>query len=190
MTLQIAGRYPRRLQLRDSTVVELRPMSRADETALVDFFRSVPAEERFFLKEDVTSADVIRGWIETVDYEYILPLLAIADRDVVADAALLRHRSASLRHAAEIRIVVSPDFRGRGLAVGMLRELLDVARQSGLVEVVFECVAGVQDDAIEAAEFLGATVAGTAKQWVRDADGQAHDVVFLKLPLTESPAGA
>jgi GNAT superfamily N-acetyltransferase len=158
-------------------------MSRADESALVEFFSRIPQEERYFLKDDVTSPLLIREWIEELDYNKVLPLLALDDRTVVADAALLRHRSAAFGHAAEIRIVIDPGWRSRGLAVGLMNELAKVAGASGLEEVVFEFVRGVQDAGIEAAEYLGATTEAVLSGWVRGQDGTPHDVVFLRLPL-------
>lgn len=184
MTLQIAGRYPRRVQLRDGSIVLVRPMSRADEGGLVDFFGRVPAEERFFLKDDVTSRTVIRGWIDTLDYERVLPLLALDGNRVVGDAALLRHRSASLRHSGEIRVVIDPAMHELGLGVVLVRELVEIASASGLLDVVFEFVDGAQDATVEAAEFLGAVRAGSATDWVRDAQGNPHDVIFMRLPVS------
>lgn len=183
MTIDISGRYPRAVTLRDESTATLRPMSRADESSLVDFFRRVPEKERFFLKDDVTSPAVIRGWIESLDFEFTLPLLALDGHRVVGDAVLLRHHSASLKHAGEIRVVIDPDFRTRGLAVALVGDLVEIARESGLEEVVFEFVRGVQGQAIEAAEFLGAKVAAELKGWVRDEANRPHDVVFLKLSL-------
>lgn len=184
MSLKITNRYPRRFELRDASVVTVRPMSRADESGLLELFGRIPAQERYFLKDDVTSALVIRGWIENLDYDTVLPLLALDDRRVVADAALLRHRSAAFGHAAEIRIVIDPDYRERGLAVGLMNELARVASENGLDEVVFEFVRGVQDAGIEAAEFLGAVTEAVLSGWVRGPDGSRFDVVFLRLPLT------
>lgn len=189
MSLNIANRYPRRFELRDSSMVTVRPMSRADESGIVELFARIPAEERYFLKDDVTSPLLIREWIENLDYAKVLPLLALDDRRVVADAALLRHRSAALGHSAEIRVVIDPEYRDRGLAVGLMNELVKVATLSGLDEVVFEFVRGVQDAGIEGAEFLGAATEAVLPGWVRGVDGKRFDVVFLRLPLTGEGAG-
>jgi len=183
MTLDITGRYPVLQELRDGTSVTLRPMSRADESALVDFFREIAPEERYFLKDDVTSPSVIREWITEIDYDNAFPLLAIAGHRIVGDAALLRNHSRSMQRTAEIRAVTAPDYRDRGLAVAMMTELIAVAQKTGLEEVVFEFVRDVQDPAVEAAEFLGAKIAGTLPGWVRDPENKPHDVVFLRLDL-------
>ena len=183
MRVNLSHRYPRVMQLRDGSQVTVRPMSRADESALVEFFQGIRARERFFLKDDVTSRNVIRGWIENLDFSYAIPLLAFDGHNVAGNAVLIRHRSASLAHAGEIRVVIAPDSRDRGLAVTLMNELVEVAREAGLREVLFECVAGIQELAIHAAEYLGAEVAGDLKAWVRDDQDQGHDVVFLRLKL-------
>jgi GNAT superfamily N-acetyltransferase len=183
LALNISNRYPRIATLRDESTAMVRPMSRADESALVDFFRRIPETERFFLKDDVTSPGLIRSWIENLDFDYALPLLALDEHRIVGDAVLIRHRSASLQHSAEIRIVIDPDYRTRGLAVALINELIEVARDSGLEEVLFEFVRGQQSGAIEAAEFFGATVVGELPGWVRDKNNRPHDVAFLKLTL-------
>lgn len=183
MTINLANRYPRIAVLLDKTTATLRLMSRADESALVEFFQRIPPAERFFLKDDVTSPQVIRGWIDNLDLNHAMPLLALDGHTVIGDAVLLRHRSASLHHSGEIRVVVDPAYRTRGLAVTLISELIEIARESGLDEVIFEFVRGDQSQAIEAAEFLKAKVAAELKGWVRDEKNRPHDVVFLKLKL-------
>jgi|DewCreStandDraft_1066081.scaffolds.fasta_scaffold00872_18 GNAT superfamily N-acetyltransferase len=176
-------RYPRQAELRGGGVVQLRPMTPEDGDALLAFFRRIPEEDRFFLKDDVTSPTVIRAWAENLDYDRALPLLATVNGRIVGDAALIRHRGGPRRHLAEIRVVIDPDYRGRGLGVAMMRELVEIAYDAGLEMVVFELVPEAQDDAIKAAQFLGAFEAGRVTDLVKDMHGRPHDVVFLVLPL-------
>ncbi len=183
MRVNLSNRYPRVMQLRDGSRTTVRPMSRADESALVEFFQEIPARERYFLKDDVTSRNVIRTWIENLDFDYAVPLLAFDGHQIAGDAVLIRHRSASLAHAGEIRVVIAPAWRDRGLAVTLMNELVEVARVAGLSEVLFEFVRDIQEPGIEAAEFLGATVAGELPDWVRDDTDHGHAIVFLRLRL-------
>ena len=48
-------------------------MLATDEAALLDFFLRVPDADRFYLKEDVTSPEVIGRWFEHLDYGRVLP---------------------------------------------------------------------------------------------------------------------
>lgn len=176
-------RYPRTAELRDGTTVELRPMTRDDADALRAFFQRIPEGERFYLKDDVTDPQVLRSWTEHLDYDRALPLLAVAGGRVVADVVLLRRRGGSRRHAAELRAVIDPEYRGKGLGVLMMRDLVDIAWDAELEEVIFEVVADVQDEALHASSFLGAVHAGRVEALARDLQGKPHDVVFMRLPL-------
>ena len=51
-------------------------MESKDAKALLEFFREISDEERYFLKDDVVSENVISGWAAQLDYDHALPLLA------------------------------------------------------------------------------------------------------------------
>jgi GNAT superfamily N-acetyltransferase len=158
-------------------------MERTDAEALLAFFKRIPEEDRFFLKDDVTSAEVIGRWAEDLNYDRALPLLAFRDDQLIANAVLIRHRGGYQRHLAEIRILIDPAFRGRGLGVGMIRQLVEIAWDAELEFAQFEFVRGINDDAIQAAEFLGAMAVGSIPNAAKDPRGDLHDLVFLQIPL-------
>jgi L-amino acid N-acyltransferase YncA len=186
MAVYTLTRYPQELRLRDGTCLEIRPMTADDVDTLLTFFLQLPEEERFLLKEDVTSRDVVQHWADGLDYDRALPLLALENGQVVADVVLLRHRGNARSHTGEIRITVDPRWRGRGLGVGLMRELLEIAYDAELEFVLFELVREAQQPAIDAAVFLGALEAGSIEAGARDSHGHPHDLVFLKLPLGKS----
>jgi GNAT superfamily N-acetyltransferase len=176
-------RYPRQAELRNGCRVTVRPMTAADADALLEFFQRLPEADRFLLKDDVTSPHVIRAWADHLDYDRALPLLALVDGRVIADATLIRRRGGSRAHTAEARVVVDPDYRGRGLGVALTRELIAIAHDAELERLVFELVKDVQEDAIHAATFLGAFSVGEVTDAVKDIHGRSHNLVILALPL-------
>ncbi|HXF50936.1 MAG TPA: GNAT family N-acetyltransferase, partial [Dehalococcoidia bacterium] len=137
--------YPKRVTLRDGSVVTLRPMEPGDAGGLLEMFRDVPAEDRWFLKEDVTSEKVVREWVEHLDYNRALPLLAVADGKIVADGVLVRRRGVARQHLAEVRIVVHPAWRNRGLGSTILKELCDIAAEADIEKVMSELVEDEKD---------------------------------------------
>ncbi|HTE86976.1 MAG TPA: GNAT family N-acetyltransferase [Dehalococcoidia bacterium] len=158
-------------------------MSVDDVDGLLGFFLRVPEDERFFLKEDVSSRAVAENWAGHLDYDRALPLLALDDGRIIADAVLLRHRGNARSHVGEIRIVVDPFYRGQGVGVALMRELADIAYDAELEFILFELVTDVEEPAIQAARSLGALDAGRIEGAARDPRGHQHDVAFLKLPL-------
>ena len=176
--------YPKKTILRDGTPITLRPMTGEDEAAVLEFFLGVPEEERWFLKEDVTSPRVVRQWLQNLDYKKALPLLAETESGkVVADAVLIRRRGGSRAHVGELRIVVAPAFRQRGLGVLLMRELCDIANDAGLERVVAEMVADTEEDAVRAAEWMGFYKLATLEGMARDLAGHDHDLLVMAMPL-------
>lgn len=167
--------------------VTLRPMMRTDKDALLDFFRRVRQEDRFYLKEDVTSPIVIKGWAENLDYARTLPILALVDDKVVGDGTLHHRRSGFRRHIGEVRIVVDPAYRRMGIGRRLMETLIAVAHEEGLEKLMFEVVDGTEDVAKHTARTVGFVPVAILPDHVRDLWDEPHDLVIMELRLADSP---
>ena len=175
-------RYPRPLTLRDGTTVTVRPLEKDDKEALVAFFREVPAEERLFLKDDVTDEAVIDSWVRGLDYKQVLPLVAETGGRIVADATLHQQKRGWMSHVGKVRVVTHPDFRHKGLASGLIKELIEVARDSGLEMLDAEFMSE-QTGPIQSFTRLGFYKVATLPRHVRDQKGKAHDFIVMVYDL-------
>lgn len=175
--------FPQTAQLRNGMRIEVRPMAAADKDKILEFFLQVPAEDRYFLKDDVTSPRVIEGWAAHLDYDRALPLIAWCDDRVVGNAVLIRSRVGARRHVGELRVVVHPEFRGQGLGSIMTRYLCEIAADAELDKVVAELVADREEEAITAMERLGFIRSATIPEFYRDERGRTHDLIVMVLPL-------
>ena len=180
-----ADTYPKTIMLRDGTRVELRPLEEGDKIRLLHFFERVPEADRYFLKENVTAPEVIQSWVTRIDFERVIPIVAVVDDQIVGDATLHRSRAPARRHVGEIRVVVEPEYREKGLGRRLIRELLDIAVELGLYKASFELVAQREKAAIVAAESVGFQEVARINGWVRDIWGNYQDLVVLELPLKE-----
>ncbi|MBM3941491.1 MAG: GNAT family N-acetyltransferase [SAR202 cluster bacterium] len=180
-----ADAYPKVSRLRDGTAVEIRPLQDGDKIRLAHFFERIPESERYYLKENVTSPEVIAHWTNNIDFDRVVPLVAISNDQIVADATLHRSRAPARRHVGELRVVVDPEFRELGLGRRLIRELLDIASEMGLNKATFELVAQRETAAIMAAESVGFQVVATLKGRIRDMWGNYQDLVMMELPLQE-----
>jgi RimJ/RimL family protein N-acetyltransferase len=176
--------FPKRVTLRDDTAITLRPMVREDKDVLLAFFRRLPPEDRQFLKDDVTRAEIIEAWARGLDYDRVLPILAEHEGQVVGDATLHRQAYGWMRHVGEIRVVTDAYFRRRGLASAMAREIFYLALQFGLDKMVAEMVAD-QVAAIKVFEKLGFQQEARLANHVVDLQGRKHDLVIM---TTDIPA--
>jgi len=177
--------YPKSIRLRDGTAADLRPLQEDDKARLLKFFERIPESERYYLKENVTSPGVILGWTSNVDFDRVVPIVAVAGDEIIADATLHRSRTPARRHIGELRVVVDPEYRELGLGRRLIRELLDIAAELGLHMATFELVAQRETPAILAAESVGFQVAATLKGRIKDMWGNYQDLVLLELPLQD-----
>lgn len=176
--------FPKQVTLRDGTVVTLRPMVREDKEGLLAFFRRLPPQDRQFLKDDVTRAEIIEAWARDLNYDRVLPILAEFEGRIVGDATLHRQVYGWMRHVGEIRVVTDPYLRRRGLASAMAREIFYLALQAGLDKMVAEMVAD-QTAAIKVFEKLGFQQEARLANQIVDLQGRKYDLVIM---TTDIPA--
>jgi len=167
--------------LNDGTRVLLRPLLKEDSDQLQALFKGISAEDRRFMRSDITDSNVVRAWIENLDYHRVLPLMAVVNDRLVGDASL-HFRSGPYRHVAEVRIFLLQEYRHRGLGTLMLKTLIDIARKAGLQFIVAEIVAD-QTRVVEAFHNLGFERKVTLNDFFLTPDGEAHDVAMMVLSL-------
>ena len=178
-------RFPCAAALYDGVQVTIRQLSSDDKDALLSFFQSVPEEDRFYLNSDVTAPRVIREFTERIDLSQTIPLVAERGGEIIADATLHRSRRAARRHVGELRIVVAPEYRGRGLGVRLIREFVQIGRDLDLRRLVFELVSDRQQPAIEAAQAAGFQLIAVLQGRVIDLNGAERDLVILERSIED-----
>jgi acetyltransferase len=170
-------KFPRTVELKDGLKVTLRPLRKEDEMAFHEFFLAVPEQERMFIKHRVTDPAVIKDWCQNIDLGRNLPLLAIHDGRVVADATLHQQLGGWRRHIGRISVLVLPKYRGRGLARTLVSELIEIARMAGLERLEAEFI-GEQEAAMKVFAFLGFSELLRLPDYVKDMQAITHDYVL------------
>ena len=124
----VLRRFPLRATLNDESRVVIRPLAPDDKAELRNFSLRVPEEDRYYLNNNVTAPEIIREFTDGIDMERVVPLVAEHDGRIIADSTLHRSRRTGRRHIGELRIVVDPDFRGKGLGSRLTHELIELRR--------------------------------------------------------------
>ncbi|MBI5418492.1 MAG: GNAT family N-acetyltransferase [Deltaproteobacteria bacterium] len=178
-------RYPKEIALRDGARLVFRPMVREDADRLAEFFRMIPPEDKMYLRENVDRLETIEKWAEALDYDAVFPILAFAEERIVGDATLHRNRAGWKQRVGKVRILVSPEFRHRGLGTAMIRELRHLGEKASLRYLMAE-VLEEQQIAIRAFEKLGFERMVVYRNFVNDQKGRLHNLVVLAYPMTLS----
>src|SRR5580704_4053560 len=136
MSIELAlQNFPKDAKLKDGLKCKVRPLRKDDEAGFHDFFLSVPAEERMFIKHRVTEREVIRDWCKSIDLGRNLPLLALTEGKVIGCGTLHQQLGGWKRHIGRVSVLVHPGYRGRGLAKALVTEIVSIARHLSLEKV-------------------------------------------------------
>ena len=176
--------YPKKVTLGDGTEIILRLMVREDEDELLKFFRAVPEEDRVYLADDVTNRAVIRSWCKELDYNKVLPVLALKDGAIIGDSTLRHTRMGWMRHVGHVRAVVALDWRRRGVATVLVGEIIEHAIMRGLAQLTFRAM-DTQSSAINAMKVMGFQKEAVRKEHVVDLHGRPHDLVMMSNYVSE-----
>ena len=175
-------KFPKKVNLKGGLSCELRPLQRNDETKLHTFFQTLPEKERMFIKHRVNDKEVIHDWCQNIDYAKNLPILGFADGKIIADATLHQQQGGWKRHIGRVSVLVLPEYRGRGLARALVREIVEVSRNIGLEHVEAEFM-GEQEAAVKMFALIGFSNLLTIEDYVKDMQAIKHDYVLMGLQL-------
>ncbi len=182
----LAEEYPKQITLGNSAEVTIRLLSSGDTDALYQFFQSISRDDRMFLRDNVRDKSVIEGWCRNMDLEHVIPVLALVGDKIVAEASLHRERHGWKSHIGKLRLVVHKDFRRQGLAVEMVKEVIEIALHTGSLEQLnAECMVDTQQGAIRMLELLGFIQRAILPGQVKDIEGRTHDLTLLSYELRD-----
>jgi len=103
----------------------------------------------------------------------------------------LHYRRAGARqHVGEVRVVVDPAYRNRGIGKGLLHKLVEIAGDKGLKKLMFEVIAGTEAVAQHTAQMLGFVPVAVLPGHVCDTEGNLHDLIIMERRLLGSELSA
>ncbi len=180
--------FPKKINLEDGTAITVRPLLKDDEPAFLAYFQGLAPEERMASKEEMTDPQVMAAWMEVLDYDIALPLIAL-DGDRIVGAALLQFNlSAWTRHQGEVRLCTDPSYRVKGLGSVLLQTLEEVAVKMGLEQLTAE-IPPQLDQAFPLYEKSGFAKDAVLAGFAMDKDGRETDIVFMSKSLAPAASG-
>ena len=160
--------------------MQIRHLESGDERALRRFFARIPEGDRTFFKEDIDDLEVVARWTTPGDTRSI----AVEGDEVLGSVAVARLRGWS-SHVGEVRVIVDPAHRGRGIGRALARAAILDALELGLRKLVVEVVAE-EDSTIAMFRSLGFDPEALLTNHVRDQAGDLRDLLILAQDVDDS----
>lgn len=170
--------------LKDGTAVEIRQPTLDDLERSVQFFKSLPSDDRRYLRIDVTNRDLVERRIRQAVEGHVHRLVALAGDEIVADGSLEISSEGWKKHQAEIRVIVAGKYQRKRLGALMIQEIFREAHHRN-VEKVIAKVAGPQVGALKIFKRLGFHIEATLPDYVKDSDGKLQPLVIMTCGLDE-----
>jgi GNAT superfamily N-acetyltransferase len=175
-------RFPQEAVLRNGERLLIRPFEAKDTDSLFAFFQRLPPAVRRFAWDRIDDRNLVESWGRNIDYERVLPLLALHGSEVVADATLHRRDRGPLRLVGRVKWLIDPAYRGQGLGTTLVNKFISIARDVGLRHLTCMLITEAEADAIRTLRGLGFE-RHVIEGYGTDPDGEQHDMVKMVLRL-------
>ena len=175
-------KYPRTVDC-GGAEVEIARMTGFDRPALVDFVATLPPQDLLFVPRDLGHPKVVDAWMRSLASGELSSLVARHEGAMVGCTAIVTDDLSWSRHVGELRVLVAPGWRGRGLGRVLIQECFAQALELGLKKLVAQMTAD-QRAAIAVFEELGFRAEAVLRNHVADRDGKLHHLVLLSHDVT------
>ncbi len=178
----VTQHFPWTSQLGNDPVV-FRLMTPEDRDVALDFVRKLPARDLFYLMNDIRDPTEMSLWIEGIRKHRIVTVLAECRGRLIGYGALTIGHLPWTRHLGEVRILVSSDWRGRGLGKFLAKEIFAIAHDLGLRRIIAR-LTSTQVPARYVFQHVGFHIEAVLADCIIDNDGNAQDLLIMSYDMS------
>ena len=164
--------------LKDGTKVVLRNLHPDDLDKLMKFYRSLPYDDRVYLKVDVTKRNVVKQRLHLMDEGRAFRIVALQEGEIVGDGMFEISQEEWRKHQGEIRVIVARNLQRKGLGMIMMGELHSLAMNKGVDKIVVRMMKP-QEGARNICKKLGFHEETIIPNYVWDQSGTPQDLVIM-----------
>lgn len=172
------------VKLKDGTEIVLRQLKKKDRNRITVFFKSLPKEDRIYLRVDVTDKETIKQIIKSSKSGESIRIIALDKDNIVADGLLELEKRKWKKHFGEIRLLVSKAYRRKGLGMVVARELYLLAISEKVEEIIVKMMKP-QVAAINIFKRMGFKQEVVLPDYVKDLEGTKRDLIIMRCDVNE-----
>ena len=170
-----------------ATSVAIQSLADCNELTLENFVSKVPLHDLLFLDRDIRQPKVLNAWRRAIEQGTVHSLVSVIGDEVVATTAVIRDPLSWSAHVADVRLLVLPESRGKGVGRALLEATIDHAIAQGATKLTARMTPD-QRGAITLFEESGFRGEALLRDQVRDTNGRLHDIAVLSLDVARENA--
>ena len=171
-------------RMKDGTEVTIRRLVANDIDRLMDFYGSLPEEDRKYLKFDVTDRKIVAKRLRRIETGDDIRIVAVHGGVIVASGALELSGESWSKHQGEIRVIIARPFQHRGLGTIVIRELYFIAVQNQITTIVARMMRP-QAGALKIFRRLGFREESLLPDFVKDLGGESQDLIVMRCEVKD-----
>jgi RimJ/RimL family protein N-acetyltransferase len=172
------------VKLKDGTEIVLRQLKKKDWKRLTAFFKSLPKEDRRYLRVDVTDKETIKQIIKSSKLGESKRIIALINDEIAATGLLELEKLKWKKHFGEIRLLVSKSYRRKGLGMLVARELYLFAISEKVEEIIVKMMKP-QVAAINIFKRMGFKQETVLPEYVKDLGGTKRDLIIMRCNVND-----
>lgn len=170
--------------LKDGTRVSIRNLILDDLDNLMNFYCTLPEDDRKYLRVDVTDRKVVEQRIKLIESGNVVRIVALHEDKIIADGALELFEDEWRKHQGELRVIVARNFQRKGLGMIMMRELYFLAAQKKVEKLIVRMMRP-QTAARNICHRLGFHEELLIPDYLRDLSGTTQDMIVMTCDIKE-----
>ena len=170
--------------LKDGTEITIRNITMDDLENYMKFFRSLPPNDRKYLRINVTDDNLIKERIKQIRSGNFFRIVAFKDGQIIASGVLELYTDDWHKHHAELRVIVSRPYQRRGLGLIMNRELYLIAAQHNVKKVIAKMMKP-QTGAVKILKKLGFREESLIPEYVQDQDDNTQALLIMTCDMKD-----
>ena len=172
------------IKLKDTSNIIFRYLKKKDKNRLAEFFKSLPKEDRVYLRRDVTDKETVKQIIKSSKRGESTRVIALNNKIIVAYGLLELGKKQWRKQSCEIRMLVSNDYRRKGLGILLARELYSLAISKKVEDIIVKMMKP-QKAAISIFKRMGFKQESVLYDYGIDLDGVKQDIIIMRCNVAE-----
>jgi len=175
--------YPIQIDLSDKSEVKVKEIDDEDMNGILLFLKEIPVGDLIIYKEDVCERENPGEWFLDKNKEKLFQIISLSDNKVIG-IGTLHKEGIYWQNSAELKIVIDPNYRGKGLGSVMFNLLLQHGLKLKIQKIIVRYLASNQNF-IKILRHYNFQPETLLNQFILDDDKHYKDLIIASFNLDE-----